>query len=67
MKATYDNSFCMDHKCINYFEDTCMLCLEGTGEDVEPYNIDYIDKHGRGKSSDCKEYTPGKNIGYLVD
>ena len=67
MKATYNNSFCMDNKCINYFEDMCMLCMMETGDEICPYNIEYIDKFERGKSRDCKSFVGGTNIGYISD
>lgn len=67
MKATYDNSFCMDSKCVNYFEDMCMLCMAETGDEIAPYNLEYIAKHGRGKSSDCKSFVLGTNMGYIAE
>lgn len=67
MKATYDNSFCMDSKCVNYFEDMCMLCMAETGDEITPYNLEYIAKHGRGKSSDCKSFVLGTNMGYIAE
>lgn len=67
MKAIYKNSFCMDSKCINYFEDMCMLCMIETGQEIEPYNLDYIDKKGRGKSSDCKSFVLGCNLAYEIN
>ena len=67
MKATYENSFCMDHKCIHYFEDMCMLCLEEKGTEVAPYNLEYIEKYGRGKSKDCPEFRAGSYLLYVAD
>ena len=67
MKSTYDNSFCMDSKCVNYFEDMCMLCMAETKEEICPYNLEYIDKYGRRKSSDCKSFVGGTNMGYIAN
>ena len=67
MKAIYGNSFCMDSNCIHYFEDMCMLCMAETGEEIEPYNIDYIEENGRGSSEDCKSFRRGSNLGYVID
>lgn len=67
MKATFGNSFCMDSNCINYFEDMCILCMTETGEEIEPYNIEYINKNGRGSSKDCKSFKRGSNLMYVVD
>lgn len=67
MKATYKNSFCMDSKCIHYFEDSCILCFEEKGTEIEPYNLEYIDRYGRGKSKDCPEFRAGSHLMYVVD
>lgn len=67
MKATYDNAFCMDSKCIHYFEDTCMVAMAEKGTEIAPYNLEYIEKHGRGKSKDCPEFRAGSHLLYVVD
>lgn len=67
MKAIYDNSFCMDSNCIHYFEDMCILCMQETGEEIEPYSLEYIDEKGRGSSKDCKSFRMGSHLMYVVD
>lgn len=67
VKATYDNSFCMDSNCIHYFEDMCMLCMTETGDEIAPYNIEYIEEKGRGSIKDCKSFKKGSNLAYEVD
>lgn len=61
MKATYDNSFCMDNKCINYFETSCMVALSEKGTEIEPYTDKERD------SKNCKEFIPGTFLIYEVD
>lgn len=58
MKAIYDNTFCMDSKCVNYFEDMCLLALDEKGMDIEPYNDEYRE------SEECKEFVEGICEGY---
>lgn len=61
MKATYDNSFCMDNNCIHYFEDMCMLCMTEKGTEIEP-----LDDLWR-ESKECKEFRAGTYLVYEVD
>lgn len=61
MKAIYENAFCMDSKCINYFEDMCMVALDEKGTEIEPYTFDERD------SEKCGEFQAGKHIGYSED
>lgn len=67
MKAVYDNSFCMDSNCIHYFEDMCMLCMQETKDEIEPYNLEYIERKGRGNSKDCKSFRRGTYLVYEVE
>ncbi len=63
MKVTYDNAFCMDSKCIHYFEDTCMVAMAEKGTEIEPDNIP-----GRLRDSkECKEFKAGTFLAYEVD
>lgn len=61
MKATFENSFCMDSKCIHYFEDMCMVALEEKGTEIKPYTNKERD------SQDCKEFKAGTFLIYEVD
>lgn len=61
MKAVYKNAFCMDHTCMNYFEDTCMVALNEKGTDIIPYTFEERD------SNECGEYIAGKFIAYVMD
>lgn len=44
-----------------------MLCLEEKGTEVSPYNLEYIEKYGRGKSKDCPEFRAGSHLLYVAD
>lgn len=61
MKANYENSFCMEHNCINYFEDSCMIALEKKETEIEPYTDSGRD------SEDCKEFKEGTCIEYIIE
>lgn len=65
VKAIYENSFCMDNNCIHYFEDMCMLCMQETEDSIQPYNLEYINKYGRGSTKDCESYAAGSNLAYI--
>lgn len=61
MKAVFENAFCMDSKCINYFEDMCIAALEEKGTEIEPYTFDERD------SEKCGEFKAGSFIAYVAD
>ena len=61
VKAIYENSFCMDNHCVNYFEDMCAIALAETGEEINPL----IDKER--DSKDCKGFRAGTFLAYEVD
>lgn len=61
MKAVYENSFCMDSTCMNYFEDMCMVAMNNKGTDIEPYQSEPR------CSKECKEFTPGTFLAYEVE
>lgn len=61
MKATYDNSFCMDSSCIHYFEDSCMIALAEKGTEIEP--LDEMAQNGK----KCEEHKAGTFLQYVVD
>jgi len=62
MKATYENSFCMDSSCIHYFEDMCMGALSNNGSETE---IEPLVTSQRIKS--CPEFRAGTFLIYEVD
>ena len=63
MQATYDNAFCMDSKCIHYFEDTCMVAMAEKGTEIEPDN-----NPGRLRDSkECKEFKAGTHLAYEIN
>lgn len=61
VKAIYENSFCMDSDCINYFEDMCLLAMEGKNTDIKPY------KDLARDSTDCKEFKAGTFMQYAIE
>lgn len=61
VKAIYENSFCMDSDCINYFEDMCLLAMEGKNTDIKPY------KDLARDSTDCKEFKAGTFTQYAIE
>lgn len=61
VKATYDNSFCMDSNCINYFEDSCMEALTDKGTEIKPFTDKERD------SNECGEFKSGTFLVYEVD
>lgn len=62
MKATYENSFCINSKCIYYFEDMCMGALSDNGSqtEIEPMT-------SRPRINDCPEFRRGTFLIYEVD
>lgn len=62
MKATFENSFCLDNRCIHHFEDMCMGALSDNGSETE---IEPLVTSQRIK--DCPEFKAGTFIIYEVD
>lgn len=61
MKINLKNSYCIDNRCINYFENMCMQALLDDKKDVNPR------EKLEDANAECKEFKRGSYLLYVVD
>lgn len=64
VKATYDNSFCMDSECIAHYENMCMRCMSEEGCEIFPDSTISLETR---ESHLCKAFKEGTFVAYAID